>query len=146
MQITKGRCESISLAQAVLPLTFCRKKLYDTRMDARHLSTLTICCVALVITAACSQSNNLLLGQVQATMGTHKVVVTDCYRTSVPSPQKSGDDYRFTPCRDADVLIHAETLSVNGQSNGHLNPSDSVLVDHGVVSVNRYQARNVPGK
>jgi hypothetical protein len=108
--------------------------------------TLAFCCVALVMTAACSQSNNLLFGQVQATIGTHTVVVTDCYRTSVPSAQKSGDDYRFTPCRDADVVIHDETLSVNGHSYGHLNPSDSVLVDHGVVSVKRHQARNDPGK
>jgi hypothetical protein len=107
---------------------------------------LAFCCVALVMTVACSRSNNLLFGQVQATMGTHTVVVTDCYRTSVPSPRKSGDDYRFTPCRDADVVIHYEALSVNGQSYGHLNPSDSVLVDHGVVSVNRHQARNDPGK
>jgi hypothetical protein len=107
---------------------------------------LALCCVAMAITAGCSQSNNLLLGRVQATIGTHTVVVTDCYRTSVPSPQKSGDDYRFMPCRDGDVVIHDETLSVNGKSYGHLNPSDSVLVDHGVVSVNRYQARNDPGK
>jgi hypothetical protein len=102
--------------------------------------------IPLMPTTACSGSNNLLFGQVQATLGTHKIVVTDCYRTSIPPPQKLGDDYRFTPCRDADVLIHAETLSVNGQPYGYLNPSDSVLVDHGVVSVNRYQARNVPGK
>jgi hypothetical protein len=98
------------------------------------------------MTTACSESNNLLFGQVQATLGTHKIVVTDCYRTRVPPPQKSGDDYRFTPCRDADVLIHAETLTVNNQSYGLLNPSDSVLVDHGVVSVHRYQSRNVPVK
>lgn len=103
-------------------------------------------CVAILITVACSQSNDLLSGRVQATIGTHRVVVTDCYRTSVASPGKSGDDYRFTPCRDADVAIRRETLYVNGRSYGHLNPADSILVDHGVVSVNRYQARNDPGK
>jgi hypothetical protein len=115
-------------------------------MNGRHELPLAFCCLAIVMIAACSQSNNLLLGQVQATVGTHAVVVTDCYRTSVPYPQKPGDDYRFTPCRDADVVIHDEILSVNGQSYGHLNPSDSVLVDHGVVSVNRHQALNYPGK
>lgn len=102
--------------------------------------------MAMLAASACSQSNNLLFGQVQATVGTHSVVVTDCYRTSVPLPQKSGDDYRFTPCRDADVVIHSETLSVNGRSYGHLDPGDSILVDHGAVSVNRQQARNQPGK
>jgi hypothetical protein len=104
--------------------------------------SLAFCCLAMVAAAACSQSNNLLFGQVRATVGTHHVVVTDCYQTSVPLPQKSGDDYRFTPCRDADVVIHGETLSVNGRSYGPLDTGDSVLVDHGVVSVNRQQARN----
>src|ERR1700722_14586496 len=111
-------------------------------MSARYSLLLACSCIAIVMTVGCSESNNLLFGQVQATVGTHTVVVTDCYRTSVPPPMRTGDDYRFTPCRDADVVIHDETLSVNGQSYGHLNRADSVLVDHGVVSVNRYQARS----
>jgi len=115
-------------------------------MSANPAISLVCCGAAMLALAACSQSNSLLFGQVQATVGTHNVVVTDCYQTSVPSPQKVGDDYRFTPCRDADVVIHEETLSVNGHAYGHLNPSDSILVDHGVVSVNPQQARNDPGK
>ena len=110
-------------------------------VSTKNTFFLSFCCIAMVATAACSQSNNLLFGQVQATVGTHDVVVTDCYRTSVPLPQKSGDDYRFTPCRDADVLIHGDTLAVNGRSYGHLDPGDSIKVDHGVVSVNRLTAR-----
>jgi hypothetical protein len=87
---------------------------------------------------SCSRSNNLLLGRVEATVGTHRVVVTDCYRTSVPPPMKLEDAaYRFTPCRDADVLIRNDDLVVNGQAYGHLKPTDSVLVDHSVVSVDR---------
>jgi hypothetical protein len=87
---------------------------------------------------SCSRSNNLLLGRVEATVGTHRVVVTDCYRTSVPRPMKLEDAaYRFTPCRDADVLIRNDDLVVNGQAYGHLKPTDSVLVDHSVVSVDR---------
>jgi hypothetical protein len=39
------------------------------------------------------------------------------------------------PCRDADVWIRAEELSVNGKSYGRLKPGESVLVDHGVVSI-----------
>ena len=61
----------------------------------------TCLCFAIVLLSACSRSNNLLLGRVEATVGTHAVVVTDCYRTSVPSPQRLEDAvYRFTPCRD----------------------------------------------
>jgi len=91
-----------------------------------------------LLLSACSRSNNLALGRVEATVGSHKVVVTDCYRTSVPPPQKVEDAvYRFTPCRDADVLIRGDELLVNGQSYGRIKPSDSVLVDHSVVSVNR---------
>ena len=91
---------------------------------------------SIVLLMGCSSSNNLLLGRVEATVGTHLVVVTDCYRTSVPPPQKiDPSTYRFTPCRDADVLIRGGDLSVNGQPYGHLNPNDGVLVDHGVVSI-----------
>ena len=91
-----------------------------------------------LLLSACSRSNNLALGRVEATVGSHRVVVTDCYRTSVPPPQKVEDAvYRFTPCRDADVLIRGDELLVNGQSYGRIKPSDSVLVDHSVVSVNR---------
>ena len=90
---------------------------------------------ALLLLSACSRSNNLLLGRVQAQVGSHTVVVTDCYRTSVPPPQKLGAVYRFTPCRDADVLIRGDELLVNGQSYGRLNSADAVLVDHGVVSI-----------
>ncbi|MGB7721291.1 MAG: hypothetical protein WBL65_15395 [Bryobacteraceae bacterium] len=98
--------------------------------------------LALLLLSGCSRSNNLLLGRVQAEVGSHTVVVTDCYRTSVPPPQRLPDAagravYRFTPCRDADVLIRGDELLVNGQSYGRLNPADAVLVDHGVVSVQR---------
>ena len=97
---------------------------------------------AMVLLSGCSRSNNLLLGRVQAEVGSHTVVVTDCYRTSVPPPQRLGDAaglavYRFMPCRDADVLIRGDELLVNGQTYGRLNPTDAVLVDHGVVSIRR---------
>jgi|SRR5579862_3800584 len=104
---------------------------------------LVLCCIAILSTAACSQSNNLLFGEVQATVGTHEVKVTDCYRTSVPDPEKLTDGFRFTPCRDADVLFHGDTLTVNGRNYGPVNPGDPILVDHGVVSVNRHPARPV---
>jgi hypothetical protein len=91
--------------------------------------------------SACSHSNNLLLGEVEAQVGSHTVRVTDCYRTSVPPPERLAnvggqEAYRFMPCRDADVQIRAGELTVNGRSYGHIQPSDAILVDHGVVSVN----------
>jgi hypothetical protein len=109
----------------------------------RFLVIACLCAAALL--TACSRSNNLLFGRVEAAVGGHTVVVTDCYRTSVPPPQRYEDlgrpAYRFTPCRDADILIRGEELTVNGQSYGSLNPGDDVLVDHGVVKIDRHGAR-----
>jgi hypothetical protein len=103
-------------------------------------------CVGAAGTAACSRSNNLLFGRVQALVGSHMVVVTDCYRLRVPRPEKltspgGSDAFRFMPCRDADVLIEGDGLSVNGRHYGHLNPADDILVDHGVVSIHRGSRR-----
>src|ERR1700687_2209394 len=98
----------------------------------RMLRTIPLCCMsAICLLSACSRSNNLFLGRVEATVGTHNVVVTDCYRTSVPPPRQSAKTetgelvYRFTPCRDADVLIRGENLIVNGRSYGRLKRNDS---------------------
>jgi hypothetical protein len=97
--------------------------------------------------SACSKSNNLLLGRVETVLGAHTVVVTDCYRTSVSSPQASRDSvdgsliYRFMPCKDAEVIIHNEHLIVNGLGYESLSPGDTVIVDHGQVLVNTHIAR-----
>jgi hypothetical protein len=97
--------------------------------------------------SACSKSNNLLFGRVEAKVGTHTIIVTDCYRTSVPSvqsfkdPADSSISYRFTPCADAAVVIRGERLSVNGISYETLAPGDTVVVDHGQVLVNTHVAR-----
>lgn len=115
----------------------------------RLITTLPLACAA-ALAVACTRSNNLLLGRVEAKVGSHTVVVTDCYRTSVPAPQKvetaeagARETYRFTPCRDADVLIRDEELVVNGTSYGRIRQGDSVTVDHGRVLVNEQQARAV---
>jgi hypothetical protein len=107
-------------------------------------------CLAAALTG-CSRSNNLLLGEVQAQVGAHIVRVTDCYRTSVPPPERLADadgqaSYRFMPCRDADVQIRAGELTVNGRSYGHIQQSDAILVDHGVVSVNPPELQAHAGK
>jgi hypothetical protein len=97
--------------------------------------------------SACGKSNNLLLGEVEAQVGAHTVRVTDCYRTSVPPPERLEDangqaSYRFMPCRDADLQIRGVELIVNGRSYGRIKESDSILVDHGVVSVNPPELQN----
>lgn len=93
---------------------------------------------AACLLAGCSKSNNLLLGRVQAAVGGHKVVVTDCYRTSVADPERLPDGaWRWTPCRDAEIVIRGEQLEVNGRSYGKIGAADSVLVDHGAVSTHR---------
>jgi hypothetical protein len=89
----------------------------------------------------------VLLGRVESRVGDHVVVVTDCYRTSVPPSQKIEDSadgkpvYRFTPCRDADVMIRGEELIVNGKSYGQLQQGDAITIDHGKVIVNEHEAR-----
>ena len=95
----------------------------------------------LLIAAGCSRSNNLLLGRVEARLGNHTVVVTDCYRANAPSPERlPNGDLHYMPCRDAEVWIRTEELTVNGASYGHLGPNEEVLVDHGVVSIARRKA------
>jgi len=107
-------------------------------------------CVALM-TSACSRSNNLLLGRVEARVGEHVVIVTDCYRTSVPPPQLLKDAeakpfYRFAPCLDADVVFNGNQLLVNGKSYGSIEQADTVIVDHGVVLVNGMKRQATSGK
>jgi hypothetical protein len=95
-------------------------------------------CGCALLTISCSRSNNLLMGRVEAKVGDHQAVVTDCYRTSVPQPvQVEPAVYRFTPCRDADILVSKDELIVNGKSYGQLQPRDVIVVDHSVVSVQR---------
>jgi len=102
-------------------------------------------CVASVyalLLSGCSGSNNLLLGEVATTLGKHSVLVTDCYRLSVPQPEEAKNttgsivEYHWTPCRDAVIVIRAEALSVNGAPYGILKTSDRLTVDHGKVLIN----------
>lgn len=105
--------------------------------------TIALGAVGAAALSGCTRSNNLLLGRVEATVAGHTVVVTDCYRTSVPAPEplpaRPGDPAgaRFTPCRDADVVIRGGQLTVNGRAYGPLSPADTVVVDHGVVRIER---------
>jgi hypothetical protein len=114
-------------------------------MLSRSLLLAGFCCAAV---SGCSRSNNLMLGRIEAKVGGHTVVVTDCYRTSVPEPQVSGPPgregtYRFVPCRDADITIKAGRLTVNGRSYGAIADGDTIVVDHGKVLVNDREAQVV---
>lgn len=113
-------------------------------MKPRVNLLLIILCVAILF-GACSKSNNILLGRVEEKVGSHIVIVTDCFKTSVPPPQllKSASDkpfYRFTPCLDADVVIDGDQLMVNGKSYGATRQTDTIIVDHGKVLVNNVLA------
>ena len=96
----------------------------------------------IAIAASCSRSNNLLEGRVEAQVGDHVVVVTDCYRTSVPPPRRLENTssrqaiYQFAPCRDAVVELRGVELVVNGTSYGEVKPKDTITVDHGRVLIN----------
>jgi hypothetical protein len=110
-------------------------------IEGMRIGRIVVCAAALLV-AGCSRRNNLLMGRVEAGVGTHRVVVTDCYRTSVPDPEQVDTTAaHYMPCRDADVWIRGEELTVNGRSYGHLNAGDGVLVDHGAVSIQRNEAR-----
>ncbi|MBK9707615.1 MAG: hypothetical protein IPO77_11575 [Acidobacteria bacterium] len=93
--------------------------------------------------AACSRSNNLILGRVEAQAGGHRVVVTDCYRTKVPGVEKIEDtldgkpSFRFKPCKDADVIIRGDDLVVNGRLYGKIGAADLITVDHGRVEITK---------
>jgi hypothetical protein len=102
----------------------------------RRLKYAGIC--ASILFAACSRSNNLFLGRVENTVAGHQIVVTDCYRTSVPQPEQlPGATWHYAPCRDADIWLRGDQLEVNGRAYGKIAPAASILVDHGVVSVNQ---------
>ena len=109
-----------------------------------RLTCILVACI--VMQFACSRSNNLLLGRVESTVAGHRIEVTDCYRTSVPSPRQLPDlpdgrkVYEFMPCRDADVLIRGDELIVNGSSYGVLKQEDVITVVHGKVLINEQAA------
>jgi hypothetical protein len=99
----------------------------------------------LPIVCGCSRSNNLLLGRIEHTVGSHRIVVTDCYRMNVPPAEvEKAPDGRETihdmPCRDADIVIADGQLKVNGVTYGAISAGDGVIVDHGAVSIERSQS------
>jgi hypothetical protein len=105
----------------------------------RPICRLAASVALLLLFSGCSRSNNLFLGEVRADVDGREVVVTDCYRWSVPPPVKAetsqGSEWRFAPCRDAVVVIRSGEAFVNGRGYGRLAPGRRLRVDHGKVSI-----------
>jgi hypothetical protein len=101
---------------------------------------LTSVLMAAAALSSCSSENHLLFGEVEAQVGGHRIQVTDCYRWAVPPPVRLADvnglpAYQFMPCRDANVELRGNELTVNGRNYGRIGAADTVLVDHGRVVV-----------
>jgi hypothetical protein len=82
-----------------------------------------------------------LLGRYAAELGDHTVIVTDCFRLTMPTvverESTAGETiYTFAPCRDVEVVIADDLLRVNGALYGALNPASVVLVSEPLVFVN----------
>jgi hypothetical protein len=110
----------------------------ETSMVPSPRSDVSVAALAIVVCAAlsaCSASNNPLLGRVEATVADHEVVVTGCYRMSVPDVKSTDDGDSFAPCKESSVAIKRDMLYVNGESYGQLGKGDRVLVDHGKVAI-----------
>lgn len=100
-----------------------------------------------ILSMNCSRSNNLVLGRVTMRFADHNVVVTDCYRTTVPRPapaaQNDGVLFHWAPCRDADITIRERDVVVNGRTYGPLMSGDAITVDHGKVLIADSPAKEV---
>jgi hypothetical protein len=95
---------------------------------------------------ACAGAADILQGRVESDVAGHHVIVTDCYRTSPPAPEKLPDEkglpvYRYAPCKDAVLMLRGAELQVNGRAYGALGEGDEIVVDHGQVSINRKGSR-----
>ena len=98
--------------------------------------------VATLTAPSCARMGDLIQGRVEADVAGHHVVVTDCYRTSPPAPERLADEnglpvYQYAACKDAIVMLRGAELQVNVKSYGALGIGDEILVDHGQVSIKR---------
>ncbi len=102
---------------------------------------IVIAAAVLGLASGCARLDSVVLGHVQATVAGYHVSVTDCYRTTIPEPERPSSladgtqVYRWAPCRDAQIVIRGRTLVVNDREIQTLRPGDEILVDHGKVSV-----------
>jgi hypothetical protein len=94
-----------------------------------------VCAATGLALAACTNGNNPLLGRVENEVARHRVVVLGCVTSNPPEPRSTDDGGSWAPCKDASVAIQGTALFVNGEGYGELHDGDSVLVDHGKVTV-----------
>lgn len=73
-------------------------------MKIRVNILLIVLCVA-VLFGACNKSNNILLGRVEEKVGSHIVIVTDCYKTSIPPAQLLAFCVTFSASRTGRTAI-----------------------------------------
>ena len=92
----------------------------------------------LLTLAACSRSDNVLLGRVETEINGHRIAVADCYQFfGIPEAKKLGEgSYEYSPCKGTVVALQGDELFVNGTSYGNLAADDSVTVNHGKVLIN----------
>ena len=98
--------------------------------------------LSVLMAPGCAGMIDLLQGHVQGDVAGHHVLVTDCYRTDPPKPERMADEngvavWKYAPCRDAVIMLRGPELEVNGRAYGALGAGDEILVNHGKVSVNR---------
>lgn len=86
-------------------------------------------------------SPNAWPGRIDAQVGGHRVVVTECYREQTPiveqlEPTAEGEAaFRFAPCADAVIMLEGDQLTVNGIDYGSVRPGDTIVVHRGRVIV-----------
>jgi hypothetical protein len=105
-----------------------------------HLYSLLVVVCSLIFSAACIRFHH---EPTRAELGTHLVSIRP--QCDVPSTtshrrfEKDGSSdithYEFT-CGDTTVLIHDNTLNVNGKSYGTLSAGDQIAIDFGKIRVN----------
>lgn len=120
------------------PPIVSRKRVQQSWSAGRPLLLIAACALA---AWACVNPIDLVQGRVTAEVAGHHVIVTDCYRTSPPGPERLPDEngapvYRYAPCKDAVVILRGTDLTVNGTAYGTLGDGDEIVVDHGRVLIN----------
>jgi hypothetical protein len=121
------------------------------RMSKRCVSTFVLSLTVIFLQGCNASMQNAIEGRQWAYINGHEIIVKDCYRTSRQQPETikdapDGSVHRFMPCKDADILLDHEALTVNGKFYGKLKPSDKVMIDHHKVLINEQAVTEIASK
>ena len=124
---------------------FTSLKSQGARSFALTCAFATLLFASLALQGCNATMHNALQGRQTAFINGHEIVVTDCYRMSKQLPETikdapDGSVHRFNPCKDADISLDHENLTVNGKFYGRLSPGDRVTLDHHKVLINAAEA------